>query len=204
MMIKHFGANIREKTDGLKLTRDNYIKVSNESSFVKGKIYSDSSINKHIANCLFNYDLNMEYFCSLSKQDFNNELMRFTTTNNLFEEVTDLTPLSMISGYYIMVLDEYNQAYIGRSRKIKERILGHWRKQMQFDRLIFGKKEDSIISIDSFRAYDTTRIFVYQTDEIEEHEDDFINSFDKKFLLNRTSGGTLSGLTEAILNRKTR
>ncbi len=204
MMIKHFGANIREKTDGLKLTRDNYIKVSNESSFVKGKIYSDSSINKHIANCLFNYDLNMEYFCSLSKQDFNNEIMRFTTTNNLFEEVTDLTPLSMISGYYIMVLDEYNQAYIGRSRKIKERILGHWRKQMQFDRLIFGKKEDSIISIDSFRAYDTTRIFVYQTDEIEEHEDDFINSFDKKFLLNRTSGGTLSGLTEAILNRKTR
>ncbi|OOZ76586.1 hypothetical protein BHL35_25270 [Bacillus cereus] len=203
-MIKHFGANIREKTDGLKLTRDNYIKVSNESSFVKGKIYSDSSINKHIANCLFNYDLNMEYFCSLSKQDFNNEIMRFTTTNNLFEEVTDLTPLSMISGYYIMVLDEYNQAYIGRSRKIKERILGHWRKQMQFDRLIFGKKEDSIISIDSFRAYDTTRIFVYQTDEIEEHEDDFINSFDKKFLLNRTSGGTLSGLTEAILNRKTR
>ncbi|WP_368904996.1 hypothetical protein [Bacillus wiedmannii] len=204
MMIKHLGANIREKTDGLKLTRNNYIKVSNESSFVKGKIYSDSSINKHIANCLFNYDLNMEYFCSLSKQDFNNELMRFTNTNNLFEEVTDLTPLSMISGYYIMVLDEYNQAYIGRSRKIKERILGHWRKQMKFDRLIFGKKEDSIISIDSFRAYDTTRIFVYQTDEIEEHEDDFINSFDKKFILNRTSGGTLSGLNEAILNRKTR
>ncbi|PEV23415.1 hypothetical protein CN419_27830 [Bacillus cereus] len=203
-MIKHFGVNIREKSDGLKLTRDNYIKINNKSSFVKGKVYSDSSINKQIEDSLYNYDLNIKYFDLLSKQEFNKELMNFVSNTKLFKEINDLIPFSETPGYYIMVLDEYTQAYIGTSGDIKKRIQQHWSKQKEFDRLIFGSKEKSILSIDSFRAYDTTRIFVYPTCELKEHEDDFINLFNKKFLLNRTSGGALDGLIEAIINGKTR
>ncbi|MFJ8265813.1 hypothetical protein [Peribacillus asahii] len=203
-MVKYFGVNIREKSDGLKLTRDNYIKVSSKSSLDIGKVYSNLEINKHIEDSLFNYDLNIEYFNLLSKPEFNKELMTFISKTKLFKEITDLVSLSEVSGYYIMVLDEYAQAYIGRSGNIKKRIQSHWSKQKEFDRLLFGSKENSILSIDSFRAYDTTRIFVYPTDELHGHEDRFINLFNKKYLLNRTSGGTLDGLMEAIIHRKTR
>ncbi|MEH6991271.1 hypothetical protein V7075_01005 [Neobacillus drentensis] len=72
-MAGHFGVNIRKKSDGFKLTRDNYIKVKNKSTLRKGMVYDDSFINKHIENCLYNYDLNIEYFRSLSKEEFNRE-----------------------------------------------------------------------------------------------------------------------------------
>jgi hypothetical protein len=200
----HFGVNIHKKSDGLKLTRDNYIKVKNKSTLRKGMVYDDSFINKHIENCLYNYDLSLEYFRSLSKEEFNKELMNFVSKTKFFKEITDLVPLSGISGYYIMVLDEYSQAYIGRGIDIKGRIQTHWSRQMDFDRLIFGSKENSILSIDSFRAHDTTRIFVYPTHEHVKYEDKFINMFNENYLLNRTSGGKLSGLREVIINRKTR
>lgn len=203
-MVEHFGVNIRKKSDGLKLTRDNYIKVSPKSSLFKGEVYDDLYIKEHTEDCLYNYDLNMEYFRSLSKREFNKELMKFVRKTKLFKEITDLAVLSWVSGYYIMVLDEYAQAYIGRSSDIKKRIQSHWSKQKEFDRLIFGSKDNSILSIDSFRAYDTTRIFVYPTYQLHGQEENFINLFNKKYLLNRTSGGTLDGLMEAIINRKTR
>lgn len=203
-MVKHFGATIREKTDGLKLTKENYIKVSNKSSLTTGKIYTDLIVNKHIENCLYNYNLNMRYFDLLSKEEFNKELTKFVSETKLFKEITDLEPLSRVPGYYLMVLDEYAQVYIGRSSDIKKRIQSHWSKQKEFDRLLFGRKGNSILSIDSFKAYDTTRIFVSPTDEIQGQEDNFINQFNKKYILNRTSGGTLDGLMEAIINRKTR
>jgi len=201
MMIKHFGVNVKDKSDGLKLTRDNYIKVN------KNKTYSNESIeliNKRIDDRLYNFDLNMRYFRLLSKQEFNKELMNFIDANKSFKEISDLVPFSNVSGYYIMVLDEYSQVYVGQTRKIKERIQAHWSKQKEFDRLIFGSKENSILSIDSFRAHDTTRIFVSPTDESLELEDDFINLFNKIYILNRTKGGALNGLIEAIINRKTR
>ncbi|GAB1792601.1 hypothetical protein [Priestia megaterium] len=203
-MIRHFGVNIKEKPGGLKLTRDNYIKVSNKNSIIKNKTYSNEWIEDHKESCLYNYDLNFKYFHLLSKQDFNKELRKFINKNKSFKEINDLTSLSKVPGYYIMVLDEYSQAYVGQSSKIKERIQSHWSKQKEFDRLIFGSKENSILSIDSFRAYDTTRIFVFLTDEFLELEDDFISFFDKKYLLNRTKGGALSESIEAIMNRKTR
>lgn len=204
MIVKHFGVNIREKSDGLKLTRENYIKVRNKSSFGTGRVYSEKFILQHKEDCLYNYDLNIEYFRLLSKEEFNKELLQFVSKTKSFKEITDLAPLNKVSGYYIMVLDEYAQAYIGRSENIKKRFQDHWAKQKEFDRLIFGGKESSILSIDSFRAYDTTRIFVHPTNELYGHEDNFINSFDKKYLLNRTVGGTLIGVIEAINNRKTR
>jgi len=202
-MVTHFGVRTSNKHDGLKLTRDNYVKVNNDSSFKKGLIYDDSFIEKQTENSLYNYDLNMKYFSLLSGREFNKELMKFVKKAS-FEEVTDLASLK-VPGYYIMVLDEYCQVYIGRSKSIGNRIQSHWSKQQNFDRLIFGGKENSILSIDSFRAYDTSRVFVHKSSDLDGYEDLFINMFNKKYILNRTIGGTLEGgLVEAIANAKTR
>lgn len=71
--------------------------------------------------------------------------------------------------------------------------------QMYFDRMIFGTKENSILSINSFRALDTTRKFVYPTNNIFKLENSFINQFDNKYLLNRTVRGAFEGgLAEAM------
>lgn len=201
---KHFGINIMEKAGGLRMTRKNYIRVNNKSSFGTGEIYPESHIKSHTKNCFENFDLNMQYYHSLSKQEFNEELMRFLDKTKVFEEITDLSLLKGSSGYYVMVLDEYSQVYIGISRDITTRLRVHWSAQKQFDRLIFGGIDDSILSIDSFRAYDTTRIFAYVTDDFESFENEYINYFEPKYMLNRTVGGPLNGLTEAILHRKTR
>lgn len=204
-MPKHFGVLVREKSDGMKLTRENYIRVSNKSSFRKEKVYPDSYISKHKENCLYNYDLNMNNFNSFSKEDFNEELLKFLDKTRKFKEVKDLYPFKNVTGYYILVLDEYSQVYIGRSIDIKKRIQAHWSRQMPFDRLVFGDKDKSVLSIDSFRAYDTTRIFVYPTKDYVMHEDSFINLINPKYVLNRTKGGELEGgLMEAIVHRKTR
>lgn len=202
--IKHFGVNVLEKSSGLKITRENYIeKVVFKNPYLK-KYYTDSVIKDCTEVYLYNYDKNMEYFSTLSKEEFNKVLKDFVSKNVDFQEITDLTFVKGQSGYYIMVLDEYAQAYIGTSRDIKKRIQQHWSMQMYFDRLIFDGKEDSILSINSFRALDTTKIFVYLTTNTFNLEDKLINQFDNKYLLNRTAGGLLGGLSGAIANRKTR
>jgi len=202
--IKHFGVNVVEKPSGLKLTRENYIeKIVFKDSYFK-EYYTDSVIKDHTQARLYNYDKNMQYFHSLSNEDFNEELKNFVSKNINFKEITDLTSVDGESGYYIMVLDEYAQAYIGTSRDIKKRIQQHWRMQMYFDRMIFGSKENSILSINSFRALDTTRIFVYLTSNTFDLEDKLINQFDNKYLLNRTAGGVLDGLLGAVSSGKTR
>ncbi|MEK6189963.1 MAG: hypothetical protein N2A99_03115 [Carnobacterium alterfunditum] len=203
-MPSHLGLHLMEKSGGLKLTRENYIRVSNKSSFGTGEIYPESYIKSHTKNCFENFDLNMEYYHSLSKQEFNEELMQFLDKTKVFKEVDILFRLKGSSGYYVMVLDEYSQVYIGITGDITRRLREHWSTQKQFDRLLFGGIDDSILSIDSFRAYDTTRVFVYLCDDIESYENEFINYFDPKYMLNRTVGGPLSGLTEAILHAKTR
>nr|WP_181718677.1 hypothetical protein [Planococcus sp. (in: firmicutes)]QJS06176.1 hypothetical protein [Planococcus sp. (in: firmicutes)] len=200
----HLGLHLREKSGGLKLTRENYIRASNKSSFGTGEIYPESYIESHTKSCFENFDLNMEYYHSLSKQEFNEELTRFLDKTKVFKEFTDLSLLKGSPGYYVMVLDEYSQVYIGISGDITRRLRVHWSAQKQFDRLIFGRIDDSILSIDSFRAYDTTRIFAYVTDDFQSFENEYINYFDPEYMLNRTVGGTLSGLTEAILHAKTR
>jgi hypothetical protein len=202
--IKHFGVDVVEKTSGLKLTKENYIeKIVFKSSHLK-EYFTDTVIKDHTEACLYNYDKNMKYFRSLSIEDFNEEIKNFVSKNINFKEIADLASVGGKSGYYIMVLDEYAQVYIGTSRDIKKRIQQHWRMQMFFDRMIFGSKENSILSINSFRALDTTRIFVYLTSNTYSLEDKLIRQFDNKYLLNRTAGGVLDGLAGAIANGKTR
>lgn len=205
-MAIHFGVNTKDKTDGMKLTKENYVRVNNKSSIIKGYVYTEAEIIKQTENAFYNFDLNMNYFQTLSKEDFNASLYK-SLLKTKFVEISDLNIVNYVSGYYILILDEYNQAYIGTSNNIKKRVQSHWSTQHRFDRLIFGTKDKSILSIDSFRALDTTRIFVFpnsERDTLSNDEDNFINLFKPQYLLNRTKGGSLLGLEEAIVHRKTR
>lgn len=97
--IKHFGINVLEKSSGLKLTRENYVeKIVFKDSHVK-KHYTDSVIKKHTEDYLYNYDRNMKYFRSLSKEKFNEELMNLVGENINFEEITDLIPYDVVNNY---------------------------------------------------------------------------------------------------------
>ena len=116
---------------------------------------------------------------------------KFIESNKCFVEVFDLNLYDQKPGYYMMVLDEYCQLYIGTTDNIKKRIRTHWSNSKSFDRLLFpmGAVNSSIISFDSFRSLDTTRIFAYTTKITFDEEDKFINEFPTKFVGNRVAGG---------------
>ena len=56
-----------------------------------------------------------------------------------------------------------------------------------------------MLSIDSFRALDTTRIFAAETARPELLEDAVINALPDKFVLNRTIGGGGDAVRHALL-----
>lgn len=216
-MITHFGIKLSEGKYGLKLTRENYAIVKNKSSFNRimescdyidqgNMIYSEEWCNKHLKDCLENYDLNMEYFSLLNHNEFDIEINKFLEHNSEFIEINDLNLYEGKSGYYVMIFDEYCQVYVGTTQNIRLRIKQHWNKVKQFDRILFpiGSVNTSILSVDSFRALDNTRIFVYITEEIYEKEDEFINCFSTKFSCNRMNGGKIGNLIEAIKKMKRR
>lgn len=200
----HFGVNLRKSKYGLKISRDKYAIINNKSSFIRDEIYSDEFCKEHMEQCLINYDLNMKYFSKLDKNEFESSLNEFIK-NEHFIEVFDLNKYNNVPGYYILVLDEFCQAYIGTTCNIKQRVRQHWHTRKEFDRLIFGGVYNSIISIDSFRALDTTRIFVLETNNTFIYENKYIDSLPSKFMLNRTCGGILKdGMMEAIKGRRIR
>lgn len=216
-MAYHFGVKILEGKYGLKLTREKYTVVSNKNSLPRfsvdiyadeeGKIYSDEWCAKQLEGSLKNYDLNMKYFSLLNHNEFNKEIDKFLKRNKRFIEVFDLNLYDGKSGYYIMILDEYCQMYIGTSDDIKRRIRQHWSKSIPFDRILFpmGNVDSSILSINSFRSLDTTRIFAYTTNKTFTSEDKFINQFSAKFVCNRLAGGRITGgLLQAITMMKER
>jgi len=212
--IEHFG--IKLKNEMLKISRENYAIIDKKPSTKKEyrinmykkypylyadiyedetcSLYTDSWCEKHKKECLINYDKNMKFFSALSIEEFNNEIKKIITHYDKIIEIKDLNYCDKMIGIYIMVLDEYKQVYIGISRKtknktIKDRIVEHWKGRKKFDKLIYGTVENSNLHIDSFGAYDTTRIFVYPTMELNKIEYELINLVDDKFLLNRTEGG---------------
>ena len=214
--MKHFGADVFPGKYGLKLTRENYAIINNRSSFKFGfdnmsfaytdesrRFYTDEWCDWQRKCCLKNFDLNMMYFSSLDKTEFDNSIDRFLFTHNYFKSVDNLNE-THFPGYYIMVLDEYKQLYVGTAKDIATRIRQHWNKVKSFDRLLcpIGAVTTSVLSIDAFRALDTTRLYVYRTTDIYEYEDDFINSFPSKFLCNRIGGGRLTDM-HIILGAKT-
>ena len=186
-MIKHFNLDIFEK-DTNRLSKQNYLNL-------KFKNRDDEFIKEQTKRIKYNYELNMKYFNSLDKNEFNDYVSKFMNENK-FEEVKDLKKYIGVSGIYVMVLDEYKQVYIGITEKgIKERIKQHWNATKEPERLIFGQAFNSVLSIDSFGALDTTRIFVKTNGNLYAIENKIVDEFDKRFLLNRTMGGIGSTCT---------
>ena len=220
--IEHFG--IKTKNEHLYITRDEYAiidkKVHNKlPNFIledykqnpkkKQKyydneectIYSDLWCEKHRTDCLVNFDYNMNYFNNLNWEKFNKKLNKLVKSSKKIIEVKNLKEYVNVSGVYILVLDKYKQIYIGLSTNISKRIQSHWSAKKEFDRLIFGKVENSILSIDSFGALDTTRIFVYPTYDYYKVEEKLVSLVDPMYLLNRTAGGI--GSVETYTDDKT-
>lgn len=216
-MPHHFGLIVREGKKGLKLTRDKYATINNKSSFSgklispnyadeEGNLYTDEWCANHKKQCLENYDLNMLYYKALDKVEFNNELAAFLNRYQEFIEVFDLNLYDNKNGYYILVLDQYRQIYIGTTNNIKKRVRQHWSNSRSFDRLLFpiGAVNTSRLSIDSFRALDTTRIYASVTSDTYNNEDSYINQFSDKFITNRIGGGRVNSLLQVIATIKKR
>lgn len=161
----------------------------------KGQFYSDEWCVEHQKQCLENFDLHMKLFESLNRDVFEDEVNSFLVKYPIFNEVTDLNDYESKPGYYVMVLGEYCQVYCGTTSDIKKRIRQHWSSSKQFDRLLFpqGAVKTSIMSIDSFRSMDTTRILALVTSNTFIEEDDYISHFSPEFCTNRTNGGRVAG-----------
>lgn len=83
---------------------------------------------------------------------FNKLLDRFLKTHKAYSRVTDLNQYWGKQGVYVLVNDEYNSCYIGRTNDITKRIRDHWNRGDYF----WG------YGFDLFNAHDTTRIYVRQ------------------------------------------
>lgn len=169
--------------------------------------YTDEYVEEHYNDCMENFDLNMKFFKNIDKKDFNEYLSSFVKSHK-FKDVTDLNALKDTKGLYIMVLDEYQQVYIGTAAfgtNIKKRIMNHWSTKKHFGRLLNGRVENSILSIDSFGALDTTRIFykkLQSNEEIYLLEEKYIKDFKPEYRLNRVAGGINSEEHSAMRNLK--
>lgn len=157
--------------------------------------YSDGWVASYGELALKNFDLNMMHFRRLEQQRFDDGLAALLAGFPELREVTDLRTVAGEPGIYVMVLDRYRQLYVGQSVDVAKRIRQHWTKSKPLDRLIFGDVESSILSIDAFRALDTTRIFVVTGVPLDDpHERDQLersmaSSVDPDLSLNRIAGG---------------
>ena len=211
--MKHFGVNLVQRKYSFKLNREEFAMINIKSSFTvpltglvekgayadeSGKTYKEEWCKEYREICLKNYDFNMKYFDGLDKTEFESAVCDFLENNKEFQKVDDLNLLAGKSGYYLMVLDEYKQVYIGKTDDIKKRIMQHWSKTKSFDRTLLPMYNDkSCFSIDFFRALDTTRIFVYKSKLEYGTEAELIDSFPAKFCTNRI-GGDVVNLIDAI------
>lgn len=155
------------------------------------KFYTDAMCEKHRSDCLLNYDLNMAFFNKIKQENFDKALSKLIRCSKRIHEVFDLNEYKGKSGIYILVLGKYKQVYIGQSSDVKRRIMHHWSKHKEFDRLIHGRVDNSVLSIDSFGALDTTQIFVLEASwwELDEKEKFLVRKIPNKFKLNRVGAG---------------
>lgn len=184
----------------------NFISMFDWENDITGSHYTEEWCSKQQKDVMENYDLNIEFFNCLDRIEFDAQIDSFKEKYSLFNEITDLNPYMNASGYYVLIVDEYKQLYVGTSITIGKRIRQHWNARKQFDRLLFpmGAIDKSILPFDSFRALDTTRILVYEADEVFDIEDEFIRQFDARFVGNRMAGGVPQGLLHAISMMKSR
>ena len=185
--ISHFNSIFKKSKYGWHMTRETY--MPNLTNSTRNLFENEQEINDYIKDCLENFDLNIEFFNKLNKEEFNNQINSFLSNNSEFNELFNLDETKEMSGYYIMILDNYKQIYIGTGKNIYKRLRRHMSENQEFCNLLWGNTYTSKLSINSFRPLDTTRIFVYYTDDIYNNEDRYINNFSEKFVLNRTGGG---------------
>ena len=200
--VEHFGVRAFDKKYGLKLTREKYALIKKKSSLPyfksmkenyedeAGKFYKDEWCISYQKLCLENFDLNMLFFQSLDNTKFKAEINAVVDKYSL-KPVEDLKQYDYCGGYYLMVLDEYNQVYVGYSTNIRKRIQQHWSASKSLDRLLFPmyKVKSSRLSIDSFRPLDTTRLYAIKRRHSKKFEDTLIKSFSDDFVINRINGG---------------
>lgn len=230
---EHFGLKVRGSRElGLRMTRETYARINKRSSLApwfrekdselwdvlderyedaQHRVYTDEWCAALQADALENFDLNMAHFASLDRDELEQALQLAVKSQRGMVEVTDLTQWDGVRGLYVMVLDEYRQAYVGATNHpggITARIKQHWAGTKSLDRLVWGDPETSIISIDSFRALDTTRIFAAKTTRSFDGENPLLDRFPQKFMLNRIVGGRdaarFAGLlgVESVMKRR--
>lgn len=205
-MTTHLGLNLRNKEGGFKLTVDNYIKLRN-----KDFSSSPEELMSKMDKALTYLDFNIKLFKSLSWDKFDEELRKLVDSSN-FDEITDLNFVNNVKGFYIMVLDDYCQIYIEISHNILKRIKQHWGMQIPLERLVMKEPEEYRLSIDSFRALDTTRIFVRPCPECNFNdypllpgnpENQLIRQFPSDYCLNSGyPGWSLKDILEAKARRR--
>lgn len=185
--IQHFGMSLKQSSKN-KICREHYAIYTEKHC----ETFGQSECKEHQEACLINYDKNMAFFEQISKSEFEKELSDFVDSNKKIKQIFDLNECKKMCGLYILVLDEYKQVYIGQSTDIKRRILNHWSKQKEFFRLLWGTVNNSVLSIDSFGALDTTRIFVLETRTLNSSEQDLVKKIPAHLKLNRIGGGTIN------------
>jgi hypothetical protein len=219
-VVEHFGERLRAGKYGHRLSRETYaipnrrpsVRLSRESisaelwatldwAFADDEhtTYSDAYCEQQQADALENFDLNMGFFAGISADEFEGALSNTLATTKQLRPVTDLLSLDGVEGLYVMVLDEYRQAYVGKSTDMRRRIRSHWAGTKQFDRLLWGHKYESVMSIDTFQPLDTTRIFAAKTIRGYELERKVERRFPADFLLNRIWGGEMNGVRAHLI-----
>lgn len=217
--MKHFGVNLIQKKYAFNLNREQFALINKKPSLPKFESlvaenayvdetateYSLAWCEKYRELCLKNYDLQMKYFSTLDSQNFNDAIICFLKKYKKFCEIDSLLDYEDVEGYYMMVLAEYKQVYIGKSCNIKKRIQQHWTKTKEFDRTLFPMYavNTSCFSIDFFRALDTTKIFVWKRKLIDGVEQELIKNFPQEFSCNRV-GGDITEAIEALATIKKR
>ena len=207
--MEHFGVKLIDRGKGFRLTKDCFAQINTKpslpyfESLAKRNAYTDEYGTEYSADwcaeyrdiCLRNFDRNMECFSKLDKTAFDAALSSFLSKYSRFVEVTNLNDFNGVEGFYIMVLDEYKQAYIGKSEDIRKRIMKHWTNTKPFDRTLFPMYawEKSTFSIDFFRALDTTRIYAWKKIMSNGIEANLIEAFPAQFCANS------SALTELVV-----
>jgi hypothetical protein len=220
----HFGLEVRSgRKYGLRIDRDTYAVINKRSSFywkreVNPRLWdaiaedyededhrflTDEWCERQREDALANFDLNMAYFASLDTTEFNDAVDSAVAAQRGMHVVHDLNEWKGKRGLYVMVLDRFRQVYVGVTESeggVLKRIQQHWTQSKQFDRLLWGGVNESILSIDSFRALDTTRIFAARVRDPFALEHKVIESLPSKFVLNRTFGGrgNLVGFASAL------
>ena len=215
--MEHFGVKLRITNKSLHISREEFATINTKASLPKfpslekraayanpeGTEYTREWCEEYRLLCLQNFDLNMQYFSRINTDDFNEALNKYLRTHRQFKTVTNLEDYAHIEGYYIMVLDQYKQVYIGKSTDIKRRIRQHWSTTKPFDRTLLPMYavQTSVFSIDFFRALDTTRIFAWKRKLSFSIEAQLIEDFPKEYSLNRIGGDITVSYTHRAKGR---